>query len=248
MDYHMGVASLDRQAVQHNTLATHTLSVLLDDQDEADAATVALPIKRRPGRPRKPLLPATDGLLRAEDVVEELRSQELKGIREYLKTGELLMEKKAAVGHGEFSRLFNDHPSPVAKPLGMSSKRAQEHMKVARDPRIRKHFHRLPSAFDTLVVLSRLSTESFEAGLEDGSIHEDLSRPKAEQLVKKANGGTTATARPSRAASAAPQGHRQAMALKRVQLALWPLIDSCGSNQDRQLLKAAVTAFVKSLE
>ena len=247
MTYSLGVSTLDKQ-VACKDFPEHLVAALADQLDIGAEAFPALPMKRKPGRPRKEQVVANNGLLRAEDVVEELRSQELKGIREFLKIGTLLNEKKAAVGHGEFLRLFKDHPSPVASPLKMSSKRAQEHMKVARDPRIRQHFHRLPSAFDTLLVLSRLSTEFFETGLEDGSIHEDLTRHKAEQLVKKATGGTTATAPPARAASTAPQGHRQTIAIKRVQLALWPLIDSFDSTNDRQLLKSAVSSFIKSLE
>lgn len=231
MGYWLGVSSMD-DATTSEAITSQALNVL-DDQIAVGGLTPSVGVvKRGPGRPRKVPLLANGQHLRAEHVAEELRTKIKTAIKRYLEIGHLLIEKKDALGHGEFLRLFEDHPNAIARPLKMKKRRAQQHMELARDTRIARHFSRLPSSFDTLVVLTHLPSDAFDAWVADGSIHENLSRASAQKLVKAATTAASAQHQPctgtrmNKSASVKlPPGTAKA------RLAWWTLVDECTSDE-----------------
>lgn len=253
----LGIASEDKKPT--GDTSPQSISNGLETAINAGPLLQSLDFRRKVrGRPPKfrNLVADCTNLLKAEDVVEELRTELDKRKQQYLGIGKVLIEKKAAVGHGEFMRLFKDHPSHVENPLNMCVKRAQEYMAVARDPRITRDFHNLPSSLDTLVILTRLSTAAFDAGLANGSIHENLTRsqalrlaknhpvaaidngPGAEQLPADRQGGKGVTD---------PPGDQESVIFKKLQLAVWSLTEEFQTSQDRADLNAAVKRLVGRL-
>ena len=66
---------------------------------------------------------------------EARRACEIKGVMHGLKVGELLLEAKKIVPHGEFSKWREEHTT-------VSQRMAQTYMTIARDPRITEDFIR----------------------------------------------------------------------------------------------------------
>lgn len=141
------------------------------------------PLRRKPGRPRVVEIESRP-YTTAEQVAEGLRELIKKSARSFLAIGQELVRRKHDVGHGEFSRLFKDHPAAILNPLPMSLRQAQRHMQVANDQRITRHFHCLPCDLDILGTLSKLSNSDFEQGILSGGIHDSLTRAQARQLVE----------------------------------------------------------------
>jgi hypothetical protein len=94
-----------------------------------------------------------------------------------MRTGQLLRDAKASLKHGEWKGLFSD-----SFPFKIGT--AQRLMRIASDARLTNPAHgpHLPPCWRTLYVLTRLSDQQFELGLQMGTIHSDMERSDAEFL------------------------------------------------------------------
>jgi N6-adenosine-specific RNA methylase IME4 len=88
-----------------------------------------------------------------------------------LETGRLLTAAKAALPHGEFELL-------VTNELPFKPTTARRLMAVWKDQRLSNgaHVHVLPPHWGTLYEMTKLSDESFEEKLRDGTIHPEMQR------------------------------------------------------------------------
>ena len=91
---------------------------------------------------------------------------------------ELLKAKHGprAVGHGQFERLFQDHPHPVKEPVRFSSRYGQKLMTIAQHAVLSKGEHRslLPPAVTTLYALAQLPAATVQRALTSGLIHPEM--------------------------------------------------------------------------
>lgn len=117
-------------------------------------------------------------------------------VRSIIETGRLLAEAKAAVAHGEWETLCNQH-----LPFGEST--ACKLMKISAHERLSnpEHAPLLPPSWTVLDSLARLDVETFDKALEAGVINPTLERRTAQRLLR---GGVAAVigAEPSKSAAA----------------------------------------------
>lgn len=102
-----------------------------------------------------------------------------------IRLGKRLCDAKAELGHGEFGRLFSDHPNPIDGALAFSSSWARKLMAIGGHPAIAKRdsSHDLPANINTVYVLSRLSAPELEAALARGDVRPDMQHADARRLV-----------------------------------------------------------------
>ncbi|MBL8739160.1 MAG: hypothetical protein JNL12_22225 [Planctomycetes bacterium] len=102
-----------------------------------------------------------------------------------IRLGKRLCDAKAELGHGEFGRLFSDHPNPIEGALAFSSSWARKLMAIGGHPAIAKRdsSHDLPANINTVYVLSRLPAPELEAALARGDVRPDMQHADARRLV-----------------------------------------------------------------
>jgi DNA N-6-adenine-methyltransferase (Dam) len=98
-----------------------------------------------------------------------------KSVLAIVETGQLLVAAKKALPHGEFGDMCElDLPFDI--------RTAQKLMAIASDPRITTQESYLPAAWTTLFELSKLDDETFQRGIDDGSINPSTSRKDVHRL------------------------------------------------------------------
>jgi hypothetical protein len=102
-----------------------------------------------------------------------------------IRLGKRLCEAKAALEHGEFGRLFADHPNPIESALSFSSSWARKLMAIGGHPAIanRDSSHDLPAHINTVYVLSRLPAPELEQAIARGEIRPDMHYADARRLL-----------------------------------------------------------------
>jgi len=107
-----------------------------------------------------------------------------------IETGRHLLEAKKALPHGEWGRLFDQGV------LRFSERSAQNMMAIASHERLGNPQHvaellpSLPNAYSTLVQLTSLTLDQFDACVESGEINPEMRRSDASTLRRKlASGG-----------------------------------------------------------
>jgi hypothetical protein len=98
-------------------------------------------------------------------------------------TGEELIRAKEALPHGAWGQLFHGGPD-VERPLRLSERSAQMHMRVARHPVLANPHHGavLPVSWRTLAELATLPAELVLEAMRDGRIRPDMERREVEAL------------------------------------------------------------------
>jgi hypothetical protein len=111
-----------------------------------------------------------------------------KAVAAIVATGRELLAAKAELKHGDWGRLFRDHPLHVVNPLRFSDTTARRFMKIAKNPVLANPAHGplLPPSYRTLYELTKMSPDSLEQALADGLIDAELDRGQAEWLVREA--------------------------------------------------------------
>jgi hypothetical protein len=104
-------------------------------------------------------------------------------------TGQELVAAKAALKHGEWGRLFADHPLHVVNPLPMSATKAQRFMAIARHPVLANPAHAplLPPSWCTLYELTKVRPDVLEEALAAGDIDVDFERGQVDILVSRSD-------------------------------------------------------------
>jgi hypothetical protein len=104
-----------------------------------------------------------------------------KAVIGIIETGQLLIEAKAALPHGRFTKLFDKEIGDL--PFGKET--AQRLMKVARNKVLTNAAYTpfLPACWYTLSTLSRAPDEQLERWILDGSVHPELRQLDAIKLV-----------------------------------------------------------------
>ena len=94
-----------------------------------------------------------------------------------IKAGQLLLQCKANVRHGEFTKMLKDE-------LDFGEDRAQRLMVIARDERLSNpdNLRFLPSRLFTLQDLSALSDEELRTGIEEGAVNAKMRRADVKKL------------------------------------------------------------------
>lgn len=103
-----------------------------------------------------------------------------------IRLGKRLCAAKAELPHGEFGRLFADHPSPIENALKFSSRWARVLMAIGSHEAIasnRKCASVLPARIETVYVLSRLPAPELEAAIERGDVRPDMRHADARRLL-----------------------------------------------------------------
>jgi N6-adenosine-specific RNA methylase IME4 len=112
---------------------------------------------------------------------ERIAAKWRESVESVIAAGNLIIEAKAALSHGEFESMIEG-----ALPFGAST--ARRLIAIAKDPRIsnRAHVHVLPAAWGTLYELTKLDDDQFSSGIADGTIRPDLERAEVTALRKAA--------------------------------------------------------------
>lgn len=94
-----------------------------------------------------------------------------KSVQGIIETGQLLIDAKASLDHGEFENM-------VENDLPFQPTTAQRLMKVSRDDRLANpaRVQLLPPSWGTLYELTKLTDAQFEAGVKSGLIRPDMLR------------------------------------------------------------------------
>lgn len=105
-----------------------------------------------------------------------------------IRLGKRLCEAKAALEHGEFGRLFSDHPNPIEGALAFSSSWARKLMAIGGHQALANRsftnvLPSLPPSIETVYVLSRLPAPELKAAIERGDVRPDMRHADARRLL-----------------------------------------------------------------
>lgn len=106
-----------------------------------------------------------------------------------IRLGKRLCEAKAALGHGEFGRLFSDHPNAIEGALKFSIRWAQKlmaiggHAAIAANAKSTSLLEVFPPSVETVYVLSRLPAPDLEDAIQRGDVRPDMRHTEARRLV-----------------------------------------------------------------
>ena len=114
-----------------------------------------------------------------------LEAAHRRSVRLAIKLGDLLLEAKAAMKHGEFGRLFRDHDRPAFGALPFSANWGRRLMALAGTPLIAKREHAsvLPTDVDACYLLTRLGDEALGTAIADGQVHAAMTRDDVRRLL-----------------------------------------------------------------
>ena len=118
----------------------------------------------------------------AERWAARINAAQGEAVQSFIETGRLLIAaKKELDQHGEWERMFSDHPNAVDKPIRFSSRTAQMLMVVANNSVIAKakHASLLPPSWYTLYELTKLDDTFLLRAIDSGTIHPDIERSDA---------------------------------------------------------------------
>jgi hypothetical protein len=98
--------------------------------------------------------------------------------------GHELKAAKAALHHGEFERLFKDHPDCVEHPIQFGIRTGQRLIAIAEHPVLSNttHVSLLPSSWGTLYQLTKVGDTQLIEALASGVIHPDMARKDVKAL------------------------------------------------------------------
>jgi hypothetical protein len=99
-----------------------------------------------------------------------------RSVEEVIKAGLELARAKRDVGHGQFERLFRDHPKPVKEPIRITSRWAEKLMRIANHTVLTKSERRslLPQSVGTLYALAQLPAATVQHALTSGLIYPEM--------------------------------------------------------------------------
>lgn len=103
-----------------------------------------------------------------------------------IRLGKRLCDAKAELEHGEFGRLFSDHPNPIEGALAFSSRWARILMAIGSHALIasnRNCSSVLPANINTVYVLSRVPAPELKAAIERGDVRPDMQHVDARRLL-----------------------------------------------------------------
>ena len=103
-----------------------------------------------------------------------------------IRLGRRLCDAKAELGHGEFGRLFADHPNAIDGALKFSIRWAQKLMAIGGHAAITANANSsslLPANINTVYVLSRLPEPDLTAAIARGDVRPDMQYADARRLV-----------------------------------------------------------------
>lgn len=157
-----------------------------------------------------------------------------------IRLGKRLCDAKAELGHGEFGRLFVDHPNPIEGALKFSSRWARVLMAIGSHAAIaanRNPSSVLPPNINTVYLLSRLPAPELDAAIARGDVRPDMQYADARRLV---------IAEPDASEVEEPDDETIAQALEPVRAHL----AAFASDHPSQVpaLKARLRALLRSLE
>jgi len=111
----------------------------------------------------------------------QIRARWNMAVSDIIATGQLLIDAKAELPHGEFEAM-------VVEDLGWSPRTAQRLMAVATHPVLANatHVSLLPAAWGTLAELARLEPEVLTAAIERGDVRPDMKRAEVARLLRPA--------------------------------------------------------------
>lgn len=114
------------------------------------------------------------------DWAERIGAAWRRSVQAILESGQLLIDAKAVLAHGEFQQM-------IERQLPFTASTARRLMAVARDPRLAKpeHVHALPPSWGTLYEITKLGDDAFAQAIESGTIRPDMQRRDIAQQVKR---------------------------------------------------------------
>lgn len=113
-----------------------------------------------------------------------------KSLLAAIKLGRRLCEARAALPHGEFERLFQDHATPVAGAMRFTSRWAQQLMSIADNDTLAKakHVSLLPADLNSVYQLSRVPAETLEQAIASGTVRPQMRREDVRKFVGEVRG------------------------------------------------------------
>jgi hypothetical protein len=125
------------------------------------------------------------GVSRAlHDYVQRINASYRSSVGDPIETGQLLLEVKYRLGHGEFGKMFEENGE--RKLLLFGQRTAERLMAIAKNPVLSNptHASKLPASWGTLYELTRFDDDTLQEMLDDGTINPDLERKDIEELRK----------------------------------------------------------------
>lgn len=119
----------------------------------------------------------------ADDWATAINAEWRKQVPGIINTGKLLIEAKAALGHGKWGAMLGEEPFVFGK-LDSGPRIAQMLMKIAAHPALAnpKNFSHLPPVYSTLHELSAIPPDRLQQMIVDGAVHPRLKGALAKQL------------------------------------------------------------------
>lgn len=126
------------------------------------------------------LATVTDALMvpDANEWALRIRASLEKSVEAILETGDLLIQAKAALPHGQFEKM-------IESDLGWSPQTVRKFMAIARHPVLsdRARVRDLPASWGTLAELARLKPEPLEKAIAEGIVRSTMTRKDTSELV-----------------------------------------------------------------
>lgn len=136
-----------------------------------------------------PVLPPVPPHDPVEDWAGRINAAVGEGVGWFLDAGTLLIEAKAALGHGRWLELFD------SRQIRVSLRSAEMLMKIAGHQTLSnaKYISSLPATLTALHALSTGDAEVIEAGIHDGAIRPQMSAAQARVYVRSHSASPDAT-------------------------------------------------------
>jgi hypothetical protein len=126
--------------------------------------------------PLTPIVRRPIGESALQKIADRVNRYITKSVENIIAAGQELAAAKQKVGHGQFERLFHDHPRHVKDPIRFSARHAQKLMAIANHAVLRQgdHCSLLQNATSTLYQLALLPASTVRRALDDGRIHPEM--------------------------------------------------------------------------
>jgi hypothetical protein len=130
-----------------------------------------------------------------QDWADRINASWDAAVKNFIETGRGLLASRASHQHGQWDRLFKDHPCHVARPIRCTRQTAFRLMAIAKHPILSDvtHVYLLPRHWGTLYELTKLPEWFLKRLLTQGRIHPELTRSEAQVWVFRLGAGKWGT-------------------------------------------------------
>jgi hypothetical protein len=129
---------------------------------------------------RETRAPATDAAFWARKINAAIADS----VAAIIATGQALIDAKGELPHGQFERLFANHPNPLPEPVNCTPDWARRFMSIASNALIAngKYASHFPQSIETLSALAKLPEDKLEVALSEGWVRPEMQKADVKEI------------------------------------------------------------------